>query len=70
MTQQQWATFVRPEEAGRILGLSPSTLAKWRMTGDGPPFQKLSARCVRYAVADLEAWMASRTRLTTEKAAA
>lgn len=28
--------------------------------GDGPPFIKISRRCVRYRRADFEAWLASR----------
>ncbi|MGM0583463.1 MAG: helix-turn-helix transcriptional regulator [Pseudomonadota bacterium] len=29
--------------------------------GDGPPFIKISRRCVRYRRTDLEAWLAART---------
>lgn len=44
-----------------IVGLAPGTLAKRRLTGDGPPFIKLGAR-VLYPEADLRAWMTSQQR--------
>ena len=34
-------------------------LAAYR--GDGPPFIKISRRCVRYRRSDYEAWLAART---------
>lgn len=47
-----------PDEAGEFLGFSRSWLAKLRMTGEGPKFIKLG-RKVRYARADLDAWVAA-----------
>ena len=46
-------------------GLTERCLQKWRATGDGPPFVRISSRCVRYRVADLEAWVAARLREST-----
>ena len=52
-------------EAASILGLSPATLRKMRCIGTQEkglpdiPFFKYSARCIRYSVADLEAWKAN-----------
>lgn len=45
--------------AAKHLGLSTRTLQRLRVTGDGPAFAKLGAS-VRYRVADLETWVASR----------
>lgn len=41
------------------LGLSPSTLAKKRLSGDGPTFVYLGGRnaSVRYRLDDLNAWL-------------
>ena len=44
---------------GRI---KASTLAKWRVRGDGPPFIKVSTR-VLYPTIELEKWLASRPLL-------
>jgi hypothetical protein len=54
----------RPPEAARYLALSPSTLAKMRLRGDGPVFLKLN-RAVAYDVRDLDAWLAGRRRVST-----
>lgn len=51
--------FLNNGEAARFLGLSPRTLEKHRVIGDGPRFRKLGRRIV-YAVGDLEAWADAR----------
>jgi hypothetical protein len=50
--------------AARWLGLSESTLEKWRLVGCGPPFRKFG-RSVAYARADLEAWASINLRTST-----
>jgi len=42
-----------------VLGLAPSTLAKLRLSDDGPVYCNLGRRVV-YRRADLEAWLESR----------
>ena len=54
----------RAPEAARYLGISPSTLAKMRLRGDGPVFLKLN-RSVAYDSRDLDAWLALRRRAST-----
>ena len=56
--------FVRTPDAAAFLGLSGRTLEKHRCTGTGPVFRKLGGRVV-YAIDDLEAWAAERTRNST-----
>ena len=51
--------FMDTREAAALLGLSPSTLARYRTTGEGPWYCKLVG-CVRYRRHDLEAWAAAR----------
>jgi len=50
--------------AARYLGLSASTLAKWRVSGGGPLFLKLGRRVV-YRLRDLEKWQEGCTRRST-----
>lgn len=50
--------LLTPTQAAARTRLAPSTLAKLRCRGGGPPFVKLGAR-VFYVVADLEAWLNS-----------
>jgi predicted DNA-binding transcriptional regulator AlpA len=62
--------IVRTPEAAKRLGLSVSTLNKFRVTGEGPVFVRLGpGKCgsVGYTVEDLDAWVAARrVRSTSE----
>ena len=51
--------YVDTREAAEQLGLSPSTLARYRITGAGPRYYRFGG-CVRYRGDDLEAWAAGR----------
>lgn len=51
--------------AAAYTGLAISTLNKLRMTGEGPPFLKISSRRVVYDTRDLDIWMASKRRTST-----
>ena len=53
--------YLDTREAAERLGLSPSTLARYRITGEGPWYYRLG-RCVRYRGDALEAWAAGRRR--------
>jgi predicted DNA-binding transcriptional regulator AlpA len=55
---------LRTPEAADYLGLSASTMEKMRLRGNGPRYAKLG-RLVVYAIADLEAWVDTRKRLST-----
>jgi predicted DNA-binding transcriptional regulator AlpA len=52
-------------EAGRMLGLSPKTLANMRHRGSGPRFYRLSGRAVRYHLGDVIAWAERHRRTST-----
>lgn len=45
------------EEVAEWIRVSPSTLCRWRRTGQGPRVLWLSATCPRYRRRDVEAWM-------------
>jgi predicted DNA-binding transcriptional regulator AlpA len=54
--------------AAAMLGLSPGTLANWRVQGKGPAHIKLSPGkrgAVRYMRSDIEAWLANGMRSST-----
>ncbi len=65
MPQSSGLPKLRAPAAAEYLAISASTLAKMRLRGDGPPFFKAGARVVLYDVAELEAWLADRRRLST-----
>lgn len=52
--------FLTRDEAAKFLGLRPQTLANLSWRNEGPPFIRLSARCIRYDRDDLLAWMRAR----------
>jgi hypothetical protein len=59
-------TFLDSAEAALYLRLSRSCLAKWRCQGGSHnPAYHLCGRKILYAVADLDAWLASRRRRST-----
>jgi Helix-turn-helix domain len=62
---QQDGRKLRAPEAAEYLGVSQSTLAKWRLYWTGPIFCKLGAIVVD--VTDLNQFTASRRRLSTSE---
>lgn len=59
-------TALRVKEAALCLGLSASTLNKWRTQGRGPRFVKLG-RVIGYLATDLDAWLQDQTRSSTSE---
>ena len=62
MTEEK--RYLNSVEAGRLLGLAPKTLARYRCAGTGPVFCRFGNR-VRYRREDLEAWAETRRRAST-----
>ena len=56
--------YMNTREAANWLGLSPRTLDRYRVTGEGPAFFRLG-RLVRYRREDIETWLAGRRRFST-----
>lgn len=52
-------------ETARLLGVSPRTLPKWRLRGDGPPFVRVGRRRVLYRLDAIETYLAARSRRST-----
>ncbi len=56
----------KAQDAAKYLGLTESTIAKWRMSGRGPRYIKAGAR-VLYDRADLDAWLETSKRENTSQ---
>lgn len=52
-------TFIDEKWLAAKLSVSLAALRRWRYAGAGPKFSKFGSS-VRYAVSDVEAWIASR----------
>jgi len=57
--------LVTEKQAAKMLSVSPRTLRNWRTRGGGPRFVKISERCIRYRIADLNEWTKERTKHST-----
>jgi predicted DNA-binding transcriptional regulator AlpA len=59
--------WLNPEQAARYLGISEPTLARWRLSGDGPPYSKYGNKngMVRYSRPGIDAWLEARSRSST-----
>jgi predicted DNA-binding transcriptional regulator AlpA len=57
-------SMVNTAVAANHLGLSVSTLNKWRLTGQGPHYFKFG-RAVRYGIADLAKWVEQQRAIST-----
>ncbi len=55
----------RTPQAAAYIGLSASTLEKYRLTGEGPAFHKSGPKIVIYEVCDLDEWLHARRRTST-----
>ena len=62
------ASHLRPNELADRWRISPRTLARWRWTGDGPRFLKVSGK-VLYRIEDIEAFEAAHVRTRTDERA-
>lgn len=52
-------------QLAECLSIGISTIRQWRTNGGGPPFVKISRRCVRYRIDDVHEWMNKKLRENT-----
>ena len=57
--------LLTPDEAAAWLRVTKGHLARLRVIGGGPPFVKLSRRCIAYRIEDLEEFVSARIRRST-----
>jgi predicted DNA-binding transcriptional regulator AlpA len=62
---EQFKRVLRAADAATYVGLRPVTLEKFRVTGEGPRFIKLTGRAIGYVREDLDAWIEERRRQST-----
>lgn len=63
--QPALASLLTPAEAAKRLGVGQRLLERWRSTGGGPCFVKMTGKTVRYRSEDLEAFISGNVRKNT-----
>ena len=63
---EYWSRLLTTKEAADELRMSPRTLERMRLDGDGPKFVK-ARRSVRYRMVDIERWAVGQMRASTSE---
>ncbi len=63
-----WFELIDEETAAEFVDLTDRTLQKYRQQGGGPPFVRISSRCIKYRRIDLRRWSEDRLRSSTSEA--
>jgi predicted DNA-binding transcriptional regulator AlpA len=64
ITRRAVDQLIDTKELARRLSITEVYARQMRLSGNGPPFVKIGSR-VRYALADVDAWLRLRTRQST-----
>jgi hypothetical protein len=62
------AELLTPAQAAAILSVQAKVLERWRGTGGGPAFVRLSSKTIRYRRDDMDDFVARRIRASTAAA--
>lgn len=57
--------LLTPAAVSELLGVAERTLERWRITGEGPRYVKLTRKVVRYLADDLATFVAERVKANT-----
>ena len=60
-----WHALIDEKEAADFLDLTPRSMQSMRQRGRGPPFVRISARCVKYTRFRMKRWYDARLRPST-----
>lgn len=61
---KELVSVLTPIELAKRWGMSPVTLANWRVSGEGPKFIKIGKK-VLYSFSDIEAYEQQQTKRST-----
>ena len=62
-----WQALINEGEAAEFINQSKRTIQGYRYRGGGPPYIRLSRRCVKYRRIDLRRWAEARLRSSTSE---
>jgi predicted DNA-binding transcriptional regulator AlpA len=52
--------MLNTKEAAALMAVSPATLRNWRCSRQGPPFVRITRRCVKYDEREIQRYLAER----------
>lgn len=67
-TRRPPGELITPAQAADQLHVQAKVLERWRGTGDGPAFVRLTSKTIRYRPEDIDAFVAGRVRASTAEA--
>ena len=59
--------LIKEDDAASFVGVTRRALQQWRFNGSGPPYVRISKRCIRYRRKDLIHWSESFLRKNTSE---
>jgi predicted DNA-binding transcriptional regulator AlpA len=59
--------LLSPQELAVLLNVTMSCVVAWRNRRQGPPYTRISARCIRYNFDDVQAWLAGRQQRVEDR---
>ena len=65
--QSDDSALLKEEQAAAFLGVTRRALQGWRISGKGPKYIRISARCIRYTRGYLKEWSENRLRTSTSQ---
>lgn len=57
--------LITPAQAANLLRVQVKVLERWRGTGEGPAYVRLSSKTIRYRHEDVDTFVAGRVRAST-----
>ena len=60
-----WFALINEKVMAEFLDVTPRSLQKWRRTGEGPKYVRISGNCVKYRRADGRDFSEARLRRST-----
>ncbi len=57
--------LLNQKQAADYIGVKTGTMEIWRYRGGGPPFIRISRRCIRYRPCEIDEWLNKRRAANT-----
>ena len=62
---EYWHSLVDENVAAEFCDVTPRSMQKWRQTGEGPPFVRISSKCIKYTRFNCRIWYLNLLRSST-----